>query len=408
MDSDRRSGVQILWARGDVTAVTAERSLGDPMPVTFSDRWVQIARALPPAQLSVALWIATSGGDRDRMLEGPRGEMVLTKRGSILASQREIAVAVGVSRQVVRDAMAALLRARLIVAERHGVATDPWLITPVGVDKIGVGSWTHRHDRVENPRDHRLSIRFDDSFEARVSGENPREIGENPRENPRISDDDRVAENPREIPRGNAGSTGAAQPVGDGRSSESSSSVATSLLTRDVAQRDLFSGSRPPTAPVPADPGTETPTPRSALRTPRGGRAKTRRPEMPPQALAAADLLRDEILRAQPGHQIRRRDPWETNALRHQWARDLDVMARLDGRAWQEIDAMIRWVWNGQTGEYRFEAESPDALRRKWDRIARAMGRGTAGNDEIPAFVTDRRTATVSEDVDLAAPITRG
>jgi len=64
--------------------------------------------------------------------------------------------------------------------------------------------------------------------------------------------------------------------------------------------------------------------------------------------------------------------------MRRKWAADLDLLHKRDGREWQEVFDAIEWVFHGQTGDYRFVVQSPDALRAKWDRIALAMAKRPA------------------------------
>lgn len=95
------------------------------------------------------------------------------------------------------------------------------------------------------------------------------------------------------------------------------------------------------------------------------------------EALSAADALRTEIVSQQPTHKLAH--DWSASA-RRAWAKRLDEMHRRDHRGWDEIADVIRWLFHGQTSQYRFVVQSPASLAEKWDRIAEARGRPAANN----------------------------
>lgn len=58
------------------------------------------------------------------------------------------------------------------------------------------------------------------------------------------------------------------------------------------------------------------------------------------------------------------------------WARDLDLLCRVDGRDERDVRACIEWlVGPNLKAAASFVVQSPKALRQKWDRIAAVRGR---------------------------------
>lgn len=91
-----------------------------------------------------------------------------------------------------------------------------------------------------------------------------------------------------------------------------------------------------------------------------------------PEALAAADELRDAIVQQQPKHRLAK--GWTATA-RRKWAAELDAMHRRDNRDWGDVSDVIHWVFHGQRSDFPFVVQSPSALAEKWDRIDAAKRR---------------------------------
>jgi hypothetical protein len=101
-------------------------------------------------------------------------------------------------------------------------------------------------------------------------------------------------------------------------------------------------------------------------------------PEIPDIAWTAADTLRSLVLKAQPGNRIGRGawGPEIRTGKRRAWANDFRLLFESDKRTPQQLGEVLRWLFQGQTGDARFVVQSPDALRKKWDRIETQMGKG--------------------------------
>lgn len=114
---------------------------------------------------------------------------------------------------------------------------------------------------------------------------------------------------------------------------------------------------------------------------------------IPENAWRTADYLRRHILDLQPTNVIGKRSwgPEVKNGIRFSWANEVRLMIEQDGRTWDEIKAVVIWLFNGQTAEpkFRIVVLSAEALRQKWDQILVAMDRqraeSSAPADTAPA-----------------------
>lgn len=354
--------------------------------IIVGDGWLEMFRTMrSPQQVRVACYLLAE----------------CTAEGAIEVTRRALAARLGVSLASVQEAIAAMTdRGLLKAASAYKTAST---IRVSGVRRLEIA-------------DVDTEIRvFDDAVDDGEKRERARAVADRscvrPQSGPNTEpntdvDGDLTLGRTQNRTQSRSRSSSSGSPAEDPSAVRA---VAGSASPAAENQGYLFS-SPPRPAPAPTDPETGTPRPESNLRAAKPARAKTQRRDLPAPAFAAADLLRDEILRAQPGHQIRVRVPWDENALRHSWARDFDVIVRIDRRAWADVDSMIRWVWEAQTGEYRFEVESPNALRTKWDKIERAMRRPVQRadpRDEIAPSAAPRREAKREERVDVGAPIRR-
>lgn len=99
---------------------------------------------------------------------------------------------------------------------------------------------------------------------------------------------------------------------------------------------------------------------------------------VPDRAFAAADWLRAYVMAMYPSAAVARY-PWGPAKVgdRLIWARELTVIAEprakgrvgRDGRGWDEVARVVKWLFEDQTGEHLFVVQSPTALREKWGRI---------------------------------------
>lgn len=108
---------------------------------------------------------------------------------------------------------------------------------------------------------------------------------------------------------------------------------------------------------------------------------KDRASRVPDRAWRAADYLRDRILTDDPNALVHR-EPWGDHVRtgwRLKWADEIRLMVTRDGRTYEQIFEVLRYVFTEQTGEARFIVQSADALREKWDRI-QAVRRGNTSS----------------------------
>lgn len=92
---------------------------------------------------------------------------------------------------------------------------------------------------------------------------------------------------------------------------------------------------------------------------------------IPPRAWKAADYLRQLLLEEDPNAAVRKSD-WGDDVqsgIRLGWADGIRLMVERDDRTYEDIGAVITWLFRGQTGNAKFVVQSVDALREKWDRI---------------------------------------
>jgi hypothetical protein len=93
-------------------------------------------------------------------------------------------------------------------------------------------------------------------------------------------------------------------------------------------------------------------------------------------AYAAADHLRAAILAGKPDHRLSARRWDQGDKIRNDWARTLDLMARRDGRTWEQIRRAIDLVRDQAPDQkFRFVVESSAGLREKYDRIVDVLGK---------------------------------
>ncbi|HET9063749.1 MAG TPA: hypothetical protein VFO62_10710 [Candidatus Binatia bacterium] len=103
--------------------------------------------------------------------------------------------------------------------------------------------------------------------------------------------------------------------------------------------------------------------------------------EIPSDAWVAADTLRTLVLKAQPTNAIRKA-PWgpeQRKGRRKAWANEFRLLLSRDGRTTRELGEVLRFLFNGQTGDAQFVVLSPATLREKWDRITTQMQRVKRG-----------------------------
>lgn len=126
--------------------------------------------------------------------------------------------------------------------------------------------------------------------------------------------------------------------------------------------------------------GSEISPSERSLSTPaaKGKREKAAPEPPPPYAFRAADRMRSRVLGQWPGHALQHKAWTETAPTRVAWAREFRRMIEIDKRAMAEVGAVVVWLFEGQTGEARFVVQSPDALRKKYDRILAQMQREAA------------------------------
>jgi hypothetical protein len=102
------------------------------------------------------------------------------------------------------------------------------------------------------------------------------------------------------------------------------------------------------------------------------------------QAYRFADGLRQCILSAEPEHRIGKgtcdADRWPGSATRKKWARDADLMFRVDGRAPGRSATLARWAWSpaNLAAAASFRIESAKKMRDRWDALDAAERRAAA------------------------------
>jgi hypothetical protein len=105
-------------------------------------------------------------------------------------------------------------------------------------------------------------------------------------------------------------------------------------------------------------------------------RASPRTPTPGGSELSA--FLRDLLVAEKPDHALSRAEGW-TAARQAKWGRVCDLILGRDARSLSRAKEILTWVFGDQGGaECRFVVESPDALRRKWDKLDRACGGTTS------------------------------
>lgn len=98
---------------------------------------------------------------------------------------------------------------------------------------------------------------------------------------------------------------------------------------------------------------------------------------IPDLAWKAADALRALVLEEDPKAAIGRLS-WDDNTKtgqRLKWADAFRLIVDRDGRTYDELKATMTWLFRKQTGDARFVVQSPESLRKKWDRIQAQMRR---------------------------------
>lgn len=111
--------------------------------------------------------------------------------------------------------------------------------------------------------------------------------------------------------------------------------------------------------------------------------------KIPPRAWAAADYLRDQLIKQDP-HTLVANQPWGPSVetgWRFLWANAIRLMVDNDKRGltvdayYDEVAKTLKWVFEGQghiEAKYRTIVESGDALRTKWEKIQRHRRLGVA------------------------------
>lgn len=93
---------------------------------------------------------------------------------------------------------------------------------------------------------------------------------------------------------------------------------------------------------------------------------------LPTEAHEMADLLRECIVEEKPDHKLAKVD-WLKSPQRDKWAKDFDLMNRRDGRSWEDIAEIIRWV--AQDDFWGPNVQSAGKLRLQFDRLQAVMRR---------------------------------
>lgn len=92
---------------------------------------------------------------------------------------------------------------------------------------------------------------------------------------------------------------------------------------------------------------------------------------VPDRAWKAADALRNLILQEDPRAAIGLK-PWGDavrDGIRLEWADAIRLIVERDRRSWDDLKDTMRWLFHQQPAGPKFVVQSPEALRKKWDRI---------------------------------------
>jgi hypothetical protein len=98
---------------------------------------------------------------------------------------------------------------------------------------------------------------------------------------------------------------------------------------------------------------------------------KSKAAAVPDRAWKAADYLRGLVLAEDPKAAIGR-SPWGDDVqigVRLGWANTFRLMVERDGRTYEQLADVMRYVFDGQPPGAKFVVQSADALREKFDRI---------------------------------------
>lgn len=99
--------------------------------------------------------------------------------------------------------------------------------------------------------------------------------------------------------------------------------------------------------------------------------AADRAAKIPDRAWKAADYLREQVLADDPAALVHL-ELWGDEVRtgwRLKWADEIRLMVARDGRTYEQIAEVLRYVFREQTGTKRFIVQSADALREKFDAI---------------------------------------
>jgi hypothetical protein len=99
--------------------------------------------------------------------------------------------------------------------------------------------------------------------------------------------------------------------------------------------------------------------------------AESRATKIPDRAWKAADYLRECVIADDPSALVSR-EPWGNevrSGWRLKWADEIRLMVTQDGRTYDQIAEVLRYVFREQTGDVRFIVQGASALREKFDRI---------------------------------------
>lgn len=93
---------------------------------------------------------------------------------------------------------------------------------------------------------------------------------------------------------------------------------------------------------------------------------------IPKTAWDYADRMRQRLLERDPGLALRhvKWDIETKTGQRAQWAEAFRIMADKDKRPWDEIGAVLKWLF---TEDHMFTIQSPSSLIEKFDRVREAM-----------------------------------
>jgi hypothetical protein len=153
------------------------------------------------------------------------------------------------------------------------------------------------------------------------------------------------------------------------------------VTSRDASEESREEERRGDLSLVPGAPGTP-----ASVKASRASAKASRAEAIQDTAWVAADTLRKLVLRDQPSNQLARK-PWseEKTGTRLEWADEFRLLFDVDKRSPEELGLLLRWVFNGQTADAKFEVESPKAVRKKWDRITKQMARERERKGPRPA-----------------------